>query len=202
MKYCPLNISESEDPLMHKKWFHHDNNFSVKIFCNVLLAACTEVEKEIVTEMKELKYVSIMHNGWTKFGTHNLGLLAYFCKHNGSGEYSSTFHLLSVSPIHALSGLDEEEDNIEEATNINAQTTADHITEFLESFYDIPVVSNWTVCQTADNASVNKRSAQILGVPHIACYNHLLDKEVKQMIDESKNVPCGRGSVCNKEHDT
>ncbi len=53
MKYCPLNISESEDPLMHKKWFHHDNNFSAKTVCNVLLATCTEVEKEIAAEMKE-----------------------------------------------------------------------------------------------------------------------------------------------------
>jgi hypothetical protein len=55
------------------------------------------------------------------------------------------------------------------------------------------------VCQTADNASL--RIARILGVPHIACYNHLLDKEVKQMIDESKNVPGGMGYVCNKVHD-
>ena len=123
-----------------------------------------------------------------------------FCKHDGSGEYSSTFRLLSVSPIHALSGLDDEEDNIEEATNFNAQTTADHITDIFESFYDIPVVSNWAVCQTADNASLNKRITQLLGVPHIACYNHLLDKEVKQMIDESKNVPGEMGSVCNKVH--
>lgn len=139
-----------------------------------------------------------MHDGWTKFGTHYLGLLAYFCKHGRSGQYSSTFRLLYVSPIHTLSDLDEEEDNIEEATNFNAQTTADHITDIFESFYDIPVVSNCAMCQTADNASINKRIAQILGVPHIACYNRLLDKEVKQMIDESKNVPGGMGSVCNK----
>lgn len=51
MKNCPLNISE--DPLMRKKWFHHDNNFYTKTVRNVLLATCTEVEKEIAVEMKE-----------------------------------------------------------------------------------------------------------------------------------------------------
>jgi hypothetical protein len=101
-----------------------------------------EAEKEIAAEMKESKYGSVMHHGWTKFGTHYLGLLAYFCNHDRSGQYSSIFCLLSVSPIHTLSGLDDEEDNVEEATNFRAQTTADHIIEIFQSFYDIPAVSN------------------------------------------------------------
>ena len=43
----------------------------------------------------------------------------------------------------------------------------------------------------------------IQGPRYPMCHKcHVLDKEVKQMIDESKNVPCGMGSVCNKEHDT
>jgi len=70
-----------------------------------------------------------------------------------------------------------EEVEMEEAVEFTAKVHAEHIKYICTEYYDI----DWSKVtnQTADNASVNKALARILGIPHCSCESHLLNSEVK-----------------------
>ena len=44
------------------------------------------------------------------------------------------------------------------------------------------------MCQTADNCSVNLKVAEMLGIPHVACKNHLLNLEVNWMVKQTRDL--------------
>jgi len=60
----------------------------------------------------------------------------------------------------------------------------------------------WLVAQTADSASVNIKTAVLLGIPHVPCTNHLLNHEVETMVDATKEDENGIGKVCHSTHIT
>ena len=60
----------------------------------------------------------------------------------------------------------------------------------------------WLVAQTADSASVNLKTAMLLDIPHVPCIDHLLNHEVQNMVDATKEDENGIGKVCNSTHNT
>ena len=51
------------------------------------------------------------------------------------------------------------------------------------------------MCQTADNASVNKKVARLLGIPHIPCNNHLFNSEVQYMVTHNNGLKAVLDSI-------
>ena len=56
----------------------HDNKFSIKIVRAVIIAMTRAVEVKLATEMKAAGKGSIVHEAWTKFGTHYFGLFSTY----------------------------------------------------------------------------------------------------------------------------
>jgi hypothetical protein len=66
-----------EDSLYQSK-MKHEYTFSIKIVCVVIIAMTCAVEVELVAEMKAARKGSIVHDGWTKFGTHFFNLCSTY----------------------------------------------------------------------------------------------------------------------------
>ncbi len=67
-----------EDSLYRFK-MKHDNKFSIKILvCAVIIAMTSAVEVKLATEMKAAGKGLIVHEAWTKFGTHYFGLFSTY----------------------------------------------------------------------------------------------------------------------------
>ena len=89
-----------------------------------------------------------------------------------------------------------------ETTEFSTKTQADQIADIF-TYYGVNV-SEWTVGQTANNVAVNRKCAELLGLIHIACSNHLLDSELEKMMEHSMDDDDGTGAVCSgryKGHD-
>ena len=76
------------------------------------------VEKSIAAEMKESGCGAIMHDGWSKFGTHYVGLFAQYNRkiYQNIGKTVATTImptnvLLSMRPMSGLSGEDDNNNN-------------------------------------------------------------------------------------------
>ena len=95
--------------------------------------------------------------------------------------------LLSVSPMARTESGEDSKDGKEvydeTAVNFNAETHAEHIRNIFR-YYGLDV-EEWAVCQTADNCSVNLKVADLLGIPLVACKNHLLNLEVNEMVKQN-----------------
>ena len=63
---------------MYRCAFKHENVFSNKLVKEVLFNLVGIVEDKIKEEMKVAGYGSIMHDGWSKFGTHYVGIFAQY----------------------------------------------------------------------------------------------------------------------------
>ena len=81
----------------------------------------------------------------------------------------------------------------ETALNFNAETHAEHIRNIFR-YYNLDV-EEWAVCQTADNCSVNLKVADLLGIPHVACKNHLLNLEVNEMVKQNRDLEITLNSI-------
>jgi hypothetical protein len=68
--------------------------------------------------------------------------------------------------------------------------------------YERSDFDDWCLCQTADSCSVNIKTARLLGFPHVPCGNHLLDHEVEELVDSTKDDEDGPGQICAKVHET
>ena len=82
--------------------------------------------------------------------------------------------LLSVSPMARMESVEDEKELEvfdETAVNFSSQTHAEHIHNIFQ-YYGVDV-NNWTVCQTADNCSVNLKVEELLKIPHVACTNNI-----------------------------
>ena len=67
-------------------------------------------------------------------------------------------------------------------------TAENHVSFFCDSFSQYGIdLKEWAVAETSDNCSVNCKVAKLLGVPHVACHNHLLNSEVQNMVVTSRN---------------
>ena len=126
------------------------------------------VEKSIAAEMKESGCGAIMHDGWSKFGTHYVGLFAQYnwkiYQNIGKTVTTSimpTNVLLSMQPMSGMPGEDDDsdddddddDDEVEEffdavddsATNFTAEVHANYFKEVLQTFgVDI---EKWVLCR-------------------------------------------------------
>jgi hypothetical protein len=185
-----------EDSLYRSK-MKHDNKFSIKTVRAVIVAMTCAVEVKLAAEMKAAGKGSIVHDAWTKFGTHYLGLFStymatrqYLFEGSMLTIYKPIISLLSVSPLHTIASESQDEDDsddsedMEEATNFTARAHQLHIEHILSNYYDMDT-AKWITNQTADSASVNLKLAKLMNIPHVNCENHLLNNEVKLWLANS-----------------
>ena len=109
-----------EDSLYWSK-LKHDNNFSIKTVRAVIIAMTCVVEVKLAAEMKAVGKGSIVHDAWTKFGTHFFGLFStymasrqYLVEGSMLTIYKPIISLLSVSPLHTISCKSQDEDNTDD----------------------------------------------------------------------------------------
>ena len=147
--------------------FKHTNIFSKKMVQKVLFNCKELVEEMIAVELKQAEYGSLMHDGWSKFGTHYVGLFAQYNRRvpQNIGKVKSTTLmptnvLLAMRP---MCGVAEEEDNDdkscgkeirnerrgmdEEATEFTAEVHENFFREVLKSYGVI--LEDWAVCQVS-----------------------------------------------------
>ena len=123
-------------------------------------------EDTIEKEMKLAGYGSIMHDGWSKFATHYVGIFAQYNKSVSTkiGKVKSmtvipTNVLLAMRPMCQATGegekeegsdSDEEEEDAtgeEEATSFTADVHAQFFRKVMKS-YDVNL-EDWAVCQVS-----------------------------------------------------
>lgn len=61
----------------------------------------------------------------------------------------------------------------DETTEFSIKTQADSIVDIF-TYYGLEANECWAVVQTADNVAVNWKWAELFGLIHISCGNHLL----------------------------
>lgn len=221
MENWPLSSVENE---LYRRNMKHTHKFSMKTVREVILAMTLGVEKILATEMKEAGMGSIVHDGWTKRGTHYFALFATYKATRtiySDGVFNkvtgTVVSLLSVSPLHDKAHDEEsqnsfdmdDDDVVEEAAEFSARTHKVHIVDILQNFYHIDP-KTWITNQTADSASVNIKLAQLLDIPHINCVSHLLNNELKKWMENSNTATVpnnatrsfGPGTVCRLVHES
>jgi hypothetical protein len=128
----------------------HEYRFSIKTVRVVIIAMTCAVEVKLAAEMKAARKGPIIHDSWTKFGTHFFGLFStYMASHQYLVEgsmltiYQPIIYLLSVSPLHPIARVSKDEDDsedledMEEATNFTAQAHKEHIDNILTKYYNM-----------------------------------------------------------------
>ena len=200
-KLLPLSAVEDNH---YRKFGKKTNNIGKKKLKQIICNIVELVEKKIQLEMEQAGQGSILHDGWSKFSVHYIGLFACYMKavniQKGikvMKEEEPTLVLLSCAPMPEISddpfdpntsndndgnNINDNNDEGNDATKFNAEVHANYISNTLSEYYKTNV-DNWVVCQTADNAAVNRRTARLLKIPHIPCKNHLLNSEVNVMIN-------------------
>ena len=123
-------------------------------------------EDTIEKEMKLAGYGSIMHDGWSKFATHYVGIFAQYNKSVSTkiGKVKSmtvipTNVLLAMRPMCQATGEGEKEEGSdcdteeedatgqEEATSFTADVHAQFFRKVMKS-YDVNL-EDWAVCQVS-----------------------------------------------------
>ncbi len=180
-----LPIEACNDPEWRNA-LKHDINFNKKSFLDMLHELVKIVEKKISDELKDAPMISLLHDGWTKFGVHYFAIFGTFMV----GD-KLVIRLLGCSTLPAGESDDTEDDDdsdlSEEAVNFTAESHRDAIAQLLSECYDVSVEEK-VACQTADSAAVNVKLAELLGVPHLGCYNHKMHNQTENMISEDDSM--------------
>ena len=123
------------------------------------------VESAIAEDIKKAKHGAIMHDGWSKFGTHYVALFAQYNRTviQNTGKIRKTVlmpasALLAMRPMAGLSekeekGRDNENDSSDdneeevnqEATTFTAEVHAEFFRDVMKS-YDVEL-KDWALCQ-------------------------------------------------------
>ena len=172
-------------------------NITQETFKEVLYTMTEIIEQRISKEMKTAGRGSILHDGWSKNGTHYVGLFACYLREVGHINHRNKLInimtpevvLLSCAPMSQVAEIEDEEneEDVEEATSFNAEVHAHHIRSTFNYYQDIEF-DCWVKAQTADNAKVNVKTCKLLGIPHIPCKNHLLNSEVNNMVETNRDM--------------
>jgi hypothetical protein len=186
-----LPLSTAEEPLM-RSFSKHDVKIGTKTLRETIFKLVELVELRIKEELKSAPGGQIMYDGWTRNATHFLGVFASYMRtvsHVKKGitmkEEVPTITLLSCSPMAQVpntnedSDSDTDSDDDEEATKFNAETQAQFVEDSID-WYDL--VLAWIYCLLADNTTTNRKTARILGKPHVPCHSHLSSLEVHEMV--------------------
>jgi hypothetical protein len=186
-----LPISAIEDYDMRAFSRFPDVRLSSETLKATMFKMVEMIEKVIGEEMKEAALGAVMYDGWSQAGTHFIGMIATYMKNianvkkGGFIDYTKELRiaLLPVAPMaqHPDNPGPEHDEASppEEAVTFDAKTTGAHFENIL-SYYDCGL--DWPVCFIADNASVNRKTAELAKKPHIGCKNHKLNLEVNLMV--------------------
>ena len=144
--------------------FKHQHKFSSKLIRDVLFNLVPMVEEAITKEMKSAELGAIMHDGWSKFGTHYVALFAQYNRR--STTFIGKVKKVTINPASVLlavrpmlnvpvtdEGKDEsetEEDDEREEDEATGFTLEVHVKFFKDVFdsYDISL-DEWAVCQVS-----------------------------------------------------
>ena len=157
------------------------------------------IEEKIKEEMLAAGIGALLSDGWTKHGTHYLGI---FATYNREVSFSAlgdkrtkkkkqvrnevVSSLLSCAPMQKKNDNEdhcEDDDDVdEETTAFDAETHVQHFENILREYFDVEL-KKWVVCHIADNASVNRKFSDLTGIPHIGCKNHKLNLEMNKMLE-------------------
>ena len=154
--------------------FKHDNKFSQKMVQKIIFNLVPMAEAGIAAEMKEAGCGAIMHDGWSKFGTHYVGLFAQYNRkiYQNIGKTVATTMmptnvLLSMRPMSCVAEeeryVDEDDDEFydaaaddesaqdemnvadDPATTFTAEVHANYFKEVMKG-YGVDL-KKWVVCQ-------------------------------------------------------
>ncbi|GFH44601.1 hypothetical protein CTEN210_01075 [Chaetoceros tenuissimus] len=183
-------ISAVEDKA-YRKFSKYQTHFSEARVKKTLGCLNERIEKKISAEMKEAGRGALMYDEWTKNGYHYVGLYAVYMRlvkavveGKEIQELVPEIVLLSVAPMHNY--VDEDDDDVI-AADFNAELHAKHFRAVLDQFYDINI-DDWCMCVIADNTSTNRKTARLLGLPHIGCLNHLLNLDINDWVKEDASL--------------
>ena len=153
---------------MYRCAFKHENVFSNKLVKEVLFNLVGVVEDTIKEEMKLAGYGAIMHDGWSKFGTHYVGIFAQY--NNAVSCYIGKIKSTRLQPTNVLLAMrpmcgvpeegvksdvdvldssddEDEEDKTEYATTFTAEVHANFFKKTMEEYEQ--ELHEWALCQVS-----------------------------------------------------
>ena len=128
----------------HRCAFKHNHVFSAKMIRKVLFNLVHIVESQIAADLQKAKRGAIMHDGWSKFGTHYVAIFGQYNRTvmQNTGKMQKTVlvpasALLAMRPMAGISekeetdtdlnsdndSSDDDEEENEEGTNRNQEAT-------------------------------------------------------------------------------
>ena len=111
-------------------------------------------------------------------------------KRNGAGTVAGAIGMLTnrISlKVWRIIKWHWQEDDVKEDITFTSEVLAKNISSTFELYGDFNI-DKWIICQTADNTSVNKKTAELLGIVHVPCKNHVLNSEVYLMTSSSSEL--------------
>jgi hypothetical protein len=180
---------------MHRNMCKHKPTFSYKRISMMIFILGEVVESKITKMLVNAKAVGL-YDGFTRYSTHYVALYASFIEGEGS-EVEKTTHriiLLGVSPMleikdkkdaatanmneneegeddESIGATDDEECN--QLATYSYKFDAEHHLHHFESILKAYSQNiKLFVAFISDNASVNRKTARLAGVPHLPCHNH------------------------------
>ena len=176
---------------MHRSMCKHKPTFSIKRISMMMLILGEVVESKITKMLATAKAVGL-YDGFTRNSTHYVALYASFIEGEGIQDKNTTHRiiLLGVSPMLAMKDKDaatdgndndstssnaSDDDEVEEECShysykFDAEHHLHHFNTILKA-YGLNV-NDLFVAFLGDNASVNRKTARLAGVPHLPCQNH------------------------------
>ncbi|ETI44632.1 hypothetical protein F443_10683 [Phytophthora nicotianae P1569] len=159
----PLSFCESKETRQYTKL----NPMSVETLTATMEAVTKAVEKKLGASMPE--HFGLILVGWTHKTEHYMAV--YGCFETAS---SPQYPLLSLGPV-----MDEPDDHLSADGHLTA------IKRFLP-FFGKSI--SGCLFLVVDNCTVNKRLANLLGVPLIGCASHRLNLAVRDYLEPHDNI--------------
>ena len=138
-KNLPLSVVEDPD---YRQVFKHTFKYSRALIRDILFHLVPMVKKAISREMKEAGYGGVMHDGWSKFGTHYVALFAQFNRiiQQNLGKICKTSRiptnvLLAMGPMLNVPVPDDTEDDKETGTDMNSAEATKFTAEVHEKYF-------------------------------------------------------------------
>ena len=169
----------------------HKPTFSKKRISMMMLILGEVVESKIIKMLATAKAVGLYH-GFTRNSTHYVALYASFIEGESFQDKNTTHRiiLLGVSPMFGMKDKDAatdgndndstssnaaDDDEVEECSHYSYKFDAKHHLHHFNAILKAygQNTNNLFVAFLSDNASVNRKTARLAGVPHLPpCQNH------------------------------
>ena len=173
---------------VHRNMCKHKSTFSVKRISMIMLILGEVVESKITQMLATAKAVGL-YDGFTRNSTHYIALYVSFIEGEGLQDENTTHRiiLLGVSPRLGMKKDAATDGNNDDSTSTDAADDDDvecghysykfdaehhlhHFNTILKAYGQN--VNDLFVAFLSDNASVNRKTARLAGVPHLPCQNH------------------------------